>query len=209
VQLEVSDTGDGMSPETRARVFDPFFTTKSAGRGLGLSVVQGIVGALGGAIHLASELGRGTTFLVLLPSAGAASGARKRGSISDQPDGPSQAATVLLVEDEDPLRQAASKMLQRRGFSVIEARDGSAALDAIRALDNPIDVLLLDVTLPGIPGRVVLEEARRLKPQMRIVVTSAYSEEMAARSLQTTIEHFIRKPYGLNDLVGLIQPKPS
>jgi two-component system, cell cycle sensor histidine kinase and response regulator CckA len=210
VQLEVSDTGIGMSPETRVRVFDPFFSTKSAGRGLGLAVVHGIVRDLGGTIHLASELGRGTSFLILLPSAEATSAAIRRPILDiGQPDRPFQSATILIVEDEDPLRQAASKILQKDGFSVIEAADGSTALDAIRALGNPIDVLFLDVTLPGIPGRVVLEEASRLRPQMRVVVTSAYSEEMAAASLQTTIKRFIRKPYRLNDLVGFFQPNPS
>jgi len=100
-------------------------------------------------------------------------------------------------------------MLRQGGFSVIEAADGSTALDAIRAQDNPIDILFLDVTLPGVPGRVVLEEARHLRPQMRVVVTSAYSEDTVAASLQTTIERFIRKRYRLNDVVGLFQPSPS
>ena len=210
VQLEVSDTGHGMSPEERAKVFDPFFSTKAAGRGMGLAVVHGIVRSLGGTIHLTSELGRGTTFLILLPCAETASGVM-RAAISDigELDWPSHTATVLIAEDEDLLRQAASKMLRKKGFSVIEARDGSAAMEAIRAKDKPIDVLFLDVTLPGTPGREVLKEARRLRPEMKLVVTSAYSEEMAAASLHTTIERFIRKPYRLNDLAGLIQTKPS
>jgi PAS domain S-box-containing protein len=205
VQLEVSDTGRGMSPETLARVFDPFFSTKAAGRGLGLAVVHGIARGLGGAVHLASELGRGTTFLILLPFVEATSEAR-HGPISeiDQPYRPPQVATILLVEDEDPLRQAGSKMLRKQGFTVIEARDGSAALGVIRAQENFIDVLLLDVTLPGVPGREVLEEARRLRPEMSVVITSAYTEEMAASSLQTTIERFLRKPYRNDDLVDLI-----
>ena len=113
--------------------------------------------------------------------------------------------SVLLVEDEEPLRQAASKMLHKRGFFVIEAADGSTALDAVRAQDIAIDILFLDVTLPGISSRVVLEEAKRLRPQVKVVVTSAYSKEMAAESLQTTIKHFLRKPYRLDDLVGFIQ----
>jgi PAS domain S-box-containing protein len=210
VQLEVSDTGQGMSPETLARVFDPFFSTKSAGRGLGLSVVHAIVDGLGGTTHLASELGRGTTFRILLPRAGAISGAvRKPVSYADQTDLPSQAITILLVEDEHTLREAASKMLNRQGFSVIEASDGSAALEMIRAQKTPIDVLLLDVTLPGTPAREILEEARRLRPGMRVVVTTAYSEEMAVASLQTTFDHFVRKPYRIKDLVELIQNKFS
>jgi PAS domain S-box-containing protein len=208
VQLKVADTGRGMSPETVARVFEPFFSTKSAGRGLGMAVVYGIVRSLGGTIQLASELGHGTTFLILLPCAEATSGARTS-PISDnrEPARLAQVATILLVEDEYLLRHAASRLLHNRGFSVIEAPDGSAALDAIRGTGNPIDVLVLDVTLPGTPGCEVLKEARRLRPGMRVVVTSAYPKEMAVESLQTPIERFVRKPYRLNELVDLIQAK--
>jgi two-component system, cell cycle sensor histidine kinase and response regulator CckA len=206
VQVEVSDTGCGISPETQARIFDPFFSTKAGGRGLGLAVVHGIVKDLGGAINLVSEPGHGTTFQISLPCAEAPSDSTGEVTLDiGQPAPPSQAATVLVVEDEDPLRQPVSKMLSKAGFSVIEARDGSAALDAIRAQNKPIQVLFLDITIPGASARDVYQEARRLRPEMRVVVTSAYTEEMAARSLQSAIERFIRKPYRLNDLVRLIE----
>jgi two-component system cell cycle sensor histidine kinase/response regulator CckA len=204
VQLKVSDTGRGMSPEIQARVFDPFFSTKSPGRGLGLALVHGIVKRLGGMINLASEAGRGTGFQILLPCAGSSSAAiPNHVSEIGQPAQTSH-ATVLVVEDETALRQAVSRMLERRGFSIIEAPDGTAALDEIRGQKNPIDVLLLDITLPGASGREVLEEARRLRPEMRVVVTSAYPKEVAAVYLESTIEHFIRKPYRFEDLVPLI-----
>jgi two-component system cell cycle sensor histidine kinase/response regulator CckA len=206
-QLDVSDTGCGMSPVTQERVFDPFFSTKSEGRGLGLAVVYGVVRDLGGAINLVSEPGHGTLFQLFLPCAEINSGVIP-GSEIGQPAALSQPATVLLVEDEDRLRQAISKMLHRQGLSVIEAPDGSVALEAIREEDNPIDVLFLDVSLPGTPARKVLEEARRLRPEMRVVITSAYPEEMARASLQATVERFIRKPYRLNDLVALIHKTP-
>jgi two-component system, cell cycle sensor histidine kinase and response regulator CckA len=206
VQLEVSDTGQGMLPETQAKVFDPFFTTKSAGHGLGLAIVQGIVRAVGGSIHLTSAPGKGTRFEILLPCAENIAGTEDRPmSRSELPPRRSRMATVLVVEDEDPLRQAASKMLRKAGFSVIEANDGSAALDAIRTQKSPIDVLLLDVTLPGAPSRDVFEEGRRLRPEMRVVITSAYNEAMAAASLPGRVERFIRKPYQLGDLTHLIQ----
>jgi CheY-like chemotaxis protein/two-component sensor histidine kinase len=205
VQLEISDTGRGMSPEIQARVFDPFFSTKSPGRGLGLALVDGIVRRLGGVINLASEPGHGTTFQIWLPCAGTNSAAIG-GPVRDigQPARRSQATTVLLVEDEASLRSAVSKMLGKRGFSVIEAPDGTAALDAIRGEKNSINVLLLDITLPGASSREVLQEARRLRPDMRVVVTSAYAEEVAAAYLESTMEHFIRKPYMFEDLVRLI-----
>jgi len=196
-----------MSPEIQARVFDPFFSTKSHGRGLGLAVVHGIVRRLGGAINLASEPGHGTNVRILLPCAGAAAGAiREQISEIGQTAQTSQATAVLVVEDETAMRQAVSKMLDKLGFSVIEAPDGSAALDAIRGPKKPIDVLFLDITLPGASSREVLQEARRLRPGMRVIVTSAYTEEMAAAFLQSTIETFIRKPYRIDDLVRLIRP---
>jgi two-component system, cell cycle sensor histidine kinase and response regulator CckA len=113
-------------------------------------------------------------------------------------------ATVLVVEDEEPLRHAVSKMLRKKGFSVIEASEGNAALDWIRAYQGRIDVLLLDITLPGAASREIFEEAKRLRSDARIIVTSAYSREMAAASLAGKVERFIRKPFGLDDLVDLI-----
>jgi CheY-like chemotaxis protein len=194
-----------MSPETQARIFDPFFSTKSGGRGLGLAVVHGIVRGLGGVIDFFSRPGHGTTFQVLLPCAETTSATIPRSASEvNQPIPPSYPATVLVVEDEDPLRQAVSKMLHKHAFSVIEAGDGSAALNAIRDQNNAIHVLFLDITLPGASGREVLQEARRLRPNMGVIVTSAYPEKMAATSLQSEVEHFIRKPYQLDDLVQLI-----
>lgn len=206
LQLEVSDTGCGMSPETLARVFDPFFSTKAGGRGLGLAFVHGMVRGLGGAIHLTSEPGRGTTVQVWFPCAEATS-ATAGGLMPKAGDARplSQAATVLFVEDEDHLRQAASKMLRKEGFSVIEAPDGSAALDTIRTQQKAIDVLFLDITLPGAPSREVFGEARRLRPEMKVIVTSAYNKEMAAASLQGGVDRFLRKPYRFGELTDLIR----
>jgi CheY-like chemotaxis protein len=109
-----------------------------------------------------------------------------------------------MVEDEDPLRQAVAKMLRKIGFSVLEARDGSDALDMIRAHQN-IQVLFLDITLPGRSSREVLEEGKRLRPNMRVIATSAYSEQTAATTLGASVEHFIRKPYRPSDVVSLLR----
>jgi two-component system, chemotaxis family, CheB/CheR fusion protein len=208
--LEVSDTGSGMTPETKARVFDPFFTTKVAGHGLGLAVVQGIVRGLGGKIHFMSARGKGTTFQVLLPCV-EPNRDPTPGTISlvEGQEVRSGEATVLVVEDEFALRQAVSKMLRKKRFSVIEVSDGSAALDLLRAPQHHIDVLLLDVTLPGASSREVLKEAKRLRPGMTTIVTSAYSRETAAASLAETIDYFIRKPFRSADLIDMIRTASS
>jgi PAS domain S-box-containing protein len=204
LQLEVSDTGIGIPLEAQARVFDPFFTTKSAGHGLGLAVVHGIVRSLGGSISLKSEPRRGTTFRILLPCAETIVGPADGERSGEEVMRPSREATILVVEDEDPLRRAVVKMLHRAGLSVIEAIDGSAALEAIRSPKSTIDVLLLDMTLPGVPSREVFEEAKRLRPDMSLIVTSAYGEDVAAGTLGK-LERFIRKPYRINDLLDLIR----
>jgi PAS domain S-box-containing protein len=206
LQLEVLDTGCGMRPETQARVFEPFFSTKSMGRGIGLAVVDGIVRSLGGAIQLESEPEKGTAIRISLPAAETDSKAIDRaGSDSVEEPRQSRVTTVLVVEDEAPLRQVVSKMLGKTGVFVIEAADGGTALDAIRTQQNRIDVVVLDITIPGASSREIFEEAMRLRPEVRVIVTSAYSEEVAAMSLRGPVQHFLRKPYRLADLAKLIQ----
>ena len=206
LKLEVTDTGIGIPLEAQDKVFDPFFTTKSAGHGLGLAVVQGIVRSLGGAITLESEVGKGATFRILLPCGVTGVGPTdSETSKAEAAIGRVRRATILMVEDEHLLRRGVAKMLQRAGLSVIEATDGYAALEAIRESKSTIDVLLLDVTIPGASSREVLAEAKRLRPEMRVIVASAYGQEFAATSLQAEVERFIRKPYSLRDLVGLVR----
>jgi two-component system CheB/CheR fusion protein len=210
VQFEVSDNGCGMTPETQARVFDPFFTTRLAGHGLGLAVVQGIVRGLRGTIRLVSSPGKGTTFQILLPCAKAPAPAAGStiSRAGEETLGTREAtilATILVVEDEDSLREAVSKMLRKRGLSVVEAVDGTAALDRLRAGPERIDLLFLDFTLPGVSSREVVEEARRLRPGMTVLLTSAYSREMAAASLGASVDRFIRKPYRLDDVMDMIR----
>ncbi len=206
LRLTVSDTGPGITEDEKAKIFDPFFTTKFAGRGLGLSVVQGIVRDHGGTIHLASTPGHGATFEIILPSA-VDSGKGARDTASPEQ---TRAGMVLLVEDEESLCRAVSNMLRRKGFSVIEAADGSAAIDLIRAHHRSIDVILLDMTIPGASSREVLAEAVRVRPDVKIIVTSAYSREMVARSLDAPqIRGFIRKPFLISDLVQLFSEVSS
>jgi len=207
VQLEVSDTGQGMSQETQARIFDPFFTTKSAGRGLGLAVVHGIVRSLHGEIRVVSEVGKGATFQILLPGAGAAAGASDgRVAGVDQAARPAREATVLVVEDEDPLRLAVGKMLDKAGFAVLEAANGSDAIELLRAKPGEIDLLLLDMTIPGATSSEVLAEGVQARADLKVILTSAYSEEMVRATLDAPqVRGFIRKPFRLGDLVRALR----
>ena len=211
IRLEVSDNGCGMSPETQARVFDPFFTTKSAGRGLGLAVVGGIVRGLGGGIRVASEPGKGTTFQVLLPCAETkAEATNDTISAGEESVHPYQECTVLIVEDEVPLRQAVVKKLGNTGFKVLEAPDGTAAINFLKANVGKIDVILLDMTIPGASSAEVIVEAAKTRPDIRVILTSAYSEEMVTAPLPVShICGFIRKPFQLADLVKTLRRASS
>ena len=207
VGLEVSDTGPGIARDAQARIFDPFFTTKFAGRGLGLAVVQGIVRAHKGEIELVSAPGRGTTFKIFWPSSNQPPETLR----TDVPGVPSArntcaGGTVLVVEDELFLRLSISKMLRKEGFTVIEAGDGSAAIDLLNDLNMQIDVILLDMTIPGTPSRTVVTEAGRLRPDVKLLLTSAYSREMAGQAGEVAqVKGFIRKPFALRDLVELLR----
>jgi len=207
VRLQVSDTGCGIAEEARARIFDPFFTTKFAGRGLGLAVVQGIIRAHGGVIDIRSTHGQGTAFNILLPLGRHRlkrdSSAVNRASVEQ---GASITATLLFVEDEETLRDAVSKMLRRRGFSVIEAGDGRTAFDLLRIHADKIDVLLLDMTIPGTPSDELAEEATRIRPDIKIILTSAYPQKMFMNRIESPpIRAFIRKPFRLDEIVQLLK----
>jgi two-component system cell cycle sensor histidine kinase/response regulator CckA len=208
VQLEVSDTGRGIPVETQDQVFDPLFTTKSAGHGLGLAIVQGIVRGLGGAIHLTSAPGAGTTVQILLPPCAETNVevTQNRTARTEEAAPPPQSAIVLLVEDEDLLRQAVAKMLRKAGFVVFEAVDGSSAIDVLHADGNKIDLMLLDMTIPGATSAEVVREAVKVRTDIKVILTSAYSQEMigGATSLPQ-ICSFIRKPFQIRDLVKALE----
>ena len=205
LMLEVSDTGGGIEPELQSKVFDPFFTTKRDGRGLGLSIVQGIVSAHRGAINLLSRPGQGTTVQVLLPSTPRGSCASKDLLPAPVVESMPQPATVLVVEDEELLRTAVTKALRKRGFLVIEASDGPSAVELLQVRRGEINVALLDATLPGMTIRDIYENLMRIQPGLRLVFTSAYGAETVGAALGgVPLERFIRKPFQLNDLVDAL-----
>jgi DNA-binding NtrC family response regulator len=164
-------------------------------------------GSLGGAIRVAGDRGKGSTFQILLPCAETRLGAASYSpsTIDELPDS-SRKTAVLIVEDEDVLRQAVAKTLRRNGFEVFEAADGSSAIDVLRANRGEIDVILLDMTIPGASSREVVEEAANVRPDIRVVLTSAYSEEMFSDATSIPqIRSFIREPFQLGNLLKTLR----
>ncbi|MBV8865561.1 MAG: response regulator [Acidobacteriaceae bacterium] len=205
--LTISDTGCGMTEQAQANVFDPFYSTKALGRGLGLSAVQGILRAHGGAINLVSAPGQGSTFQIFLPCGTRAAEELRPPTEAEEQPTPKQ-GTVLLVEDENTLRLAVSKSLQKHGFVVMNAEDGRAALDLFRAHAGSIDLVLLDLTLPDISGPEVAKRLCRIQPDVRIFFTSAYDLDQPGveiASSEEVLSNFIRKPYRLNELVSTLR----
>ncbi len=173
-RLSVSDTGGGMDAETAARVFEPF---ASRGGGLGLATVEGIVVQSGGHVAVETAPGRGTTFLVYLPLVEKVEEeARVPGERAPEPSRGTE--TVLLAEDEDLVRTLVRSVLQGAGYSVLETRDGEEALSLARERKTPIHLLLTDMVMPRMNGRVLVERLREFHPEARVLVMSGYSDEI-------------------------------
>ena len=194
VKLAVSDTGTGMDQETQVRIFEPFFTTKDLGKGtgLGLSTVYGIVKQSGGNIWVYSEPGLGTVFKVYLP--------RIDDAITSAVDSQETAArgseTILLVEDEDVVRGLTRKILMQAGYNVLDAQSGEEAIRLCRAHAGSIDLLLTDVVMPEISGKEVADRVLELRPSIRILFMSGYTDEAIVQHgvLDANVK-FIQKPF--------------
>jgi PAS domain S-box-containing protein len=203
--LEVSDSGHGMDEDTLARIFEPYFTTKGAGRGtgLGLSVVHGIVTAQGGQIRVWSRPGEGTIVRVLLPRLESAPPAPPT---TVKPTAPRGSGRILVAEDEDDLRDVLSRHLRALGYAVAAFPNGEEALAHARATPHEIDLLLTDMTMPGMSGAELADHLRALRPDLPVIVCSGYSELLdEATSAQRGFDRFLRKPVGRADLAAALQ----
>ncbi len=196
VFLEVRDDGCGMDAETFASVLDPFFSTKGAGRGLGLAAVHGIVRAHHGALLMKSERGSGATFKILLP----VSSAKVEESLSEGPPPEQPGGTVLVVDDEGLLRRAACQIIEHFGYKALEAVDGRAAIETLKARPEGVDIVLLDMTMPGLSGEETFQELRRIRPDVAVVLSSGFNEVEATRRFGGEITAFLQKPYTAEQL---------
>jgi CheY-like chemotaxis protein len=194
--LAVSDTGCGMDSEIREHIFEPFFTTKGAGKGtgLGLSTVYGIVKQSGGHIWLYSEPNKGSTFKVYLPQANEAQ--ERQEVMMAKTAIPKGTETVLLVEDEDQVRCILTDILQTQGYHVIVASNGMEALKTATETNGTIHLMVTDVVMPQMSGRELAEQVTRIRPDMKILYMSGYTDDAIVRhGLLDEKLNFLQKPF--------------
>jgi two-component system, cell cycle sensor histidine kinase and response regulator CckA len=209
VLIEVADTGTGIAKEHLGKIFDPFFTTKPVGQGtgLGLATVYGIVKQTGGFITVDSDLGKGTAFRIFLPRHRVEPGAADR--IEQDRPPPRDITgqdTILLVEDEDAVRNFAARALRLRGYNVLEASGGEEALEIVKKAASPIHLLVTDVVMPNMDGPTLVRHVRQIRPQMAVIFMSGYAEEAFRRNDEKAEDlHFLPKPFGLKQLAAKVK----
>jgi two-component system cell cycle sensor histidine kinase/response regulator CckA len=200
--LSVTDTGSGIAPNVLSKIFEPFFTTKEVGKGtgLGLSTVYGIVKQSGGFIFADSTVGHGTRFVIYLPVHGEDVATAKPPRLGKaKKDELWGTGTVLLVEDEPMVRSVAERALTRHGYSVVTADNGEDAL-AILAKGEPVALLISDVVMPGMDGPTMVREARKSRPDLKILFMSGYAEEQLRKSIDLENVNFLPKPFSVSEL---------
>ncbi|HWN18270.1 MAG TPA: response regulator [Gemmatimonadales bacterium] len=206
VYLEVGDTGGGMAPDTLSRIFDPFFSTKFTGRGLGLAAVMGIVRSHHGLIRVRTAPGEGTAFRVLFPSvAGTARAPAKATAERSDWQG---SGTILVVDDEEGVREVAERILQEIGFQTIAAPDGRRALEIMEELGDGVTAVLLDLSMPRMGGAETFRRLRALRPELPILMMSGYTEQVVAPQFSASgpgTTGFLQKPFLAEDLIAVLR----
>ena len=206
VFLEIGDNGSGMTPDTLSRIFDPFFSTKFAGRGLGLAAVMGIVRSHRGLIRIRTERGTGTAFRVLFPPVlGAAASLEKPSAERSDWRG---SGTILVVEDEEGVREVAERMLQDIGFQTLGAEDGRQALDIMERVGDTVTAVLLDLSMPHMGGAETLRRLRAVRPELPILMMSGYTEEDVTPQFGKAgpgATGFIQKPFMAEELIAVLR----
>jgi CheY-like chemotaxis protein len=195
----VTDTGEGMDERTMGRAFDPFFTTKGIGQGtgLGLSSAYGIVKAHGGYVDVESKLGSGTTFKVYLP----ASEKEVREVVKSAPEVVKGTGSVLLVDDEELVLGVSKELLEVMGYHVLAAKDGKEAVEIYRKNQDDIDIVVLDMVMPGMGGGEVFDCLKGINPNVRVLLASGFAVNgEATQILERGCNGFIQKPFNMNEL---------
>jgi CheY-like chemotaxis protein len=206
VVLSIADTGIGMNSEIKQKIFEPFFTTKEEGKGtgLGLAMVYGIVKQSGGSIRVHSEAGAGTTFMVYLPAVEEFVKAQSNGSRHIEAPGGTE--TVLLVEDEDMVRELVVEVLETEGYTVFSARRGAEALRLCAEQIMPINLLITDVVMPEMSGRELAEHLTARHPEIKVLFISGYTDDAIFRhGVQESNVAFLQKPFTTSELAAKVR----
>jgi two-component system cell cycle sensor histidine kinase/response regulator CckA len=208
-RIRASDTGCGIPDEIHDRIFDPFYSTKEvgAGTGLGLSTVYGIVSQTGGFVEMDSRVGQGTSFSIYLPHHVASEGeATAEETAVEASRDLTGVGTVLLVEDEDAVRAFGARALRNKGYNVLEAPSGEAALELLAGEAQAIDLLITDVVMPKLDGPALVREVRETRPDLPVIFISGYAEDSFRKRVgEDTAIHFLPKPFSLKELAGKVK----
>jgi len=198
LRISIADTGVGIPEELKDRIFEPFFSTKPSGTGLGLAVAYGVVKNHGGTIEVRSEPGKGSTFLIYLPVAERPAEVK----VAPRIEVAGGTETILVADDEAVLRNLLKETLASKGYRILTAKNGKEAVDIFRLNRDAIDLLVVDLVMPEMSGEEVVDVVRRIRPEMKILVITGYSQESEEQdALRARVQGFLQKPFDPDDLL--------